>query len=473
MAAFDYFVIFAEMRTGSNFLEANLNAFEGISCLGEAFNPHFIGYPNTDTILGVSKSARDADPMVLLSAIRNDAPGIGGFRFFNDHDPRVLDPMLEDPRCAKIILTRNPVESYVSWKIAQATGQWKLTNAKHARTEAVVFEAAEFEAHLEALQGFQVRLLNALQRSGQTSFYVAYEDLQDVSVMNGLAMWLGCESRLDGLDKKLKKQNPAPMSAKVSNYEEMAAALARLDRFNLDRTPNFEPRRGAAVPTYVAGAQAPLLYLPVRSGPEEAVRNWLAALDGVVEDDLVTGFTQKTLRQWKRRRPGHRTFTVLRHPVVRAHAAFCDRILNTGKGSYLRIRQTLRKQFGLSLPETGDDPTYDTAAHRAAFLGFLGFIRMNLGGQTSIRVDACWASQAAVLEGTAGFAPLDMIIREQTLTEGLRHLADQVGLESPRITSPDAHLDALFAVYDDEIEKAARDAYMRDYVTFGFGDWSG
>ena len=55
MANFDYFVVFAEMRTGSNFLEANINAFDGLSCLGEAFNPHFIGYPDNEKILGVTQ----------------------------------------------------------------------------------------------------------------------------------------------------------------------------------------------------------------------------------------------------------------------------------------------------------------------------------------------------------------------------------------------------------------------------------
>ena len=88
----------------------------------------------------------------------------------------------------------------------------------------------------------------------------------------GLAAWLGCGAQLEALDKSLKKQNPAPMSEKVSNHEEMAAALARLDRFNLGRTPNFEPRRGPAVPTYIAAAEAPLLYLPVKGGPEAAAR---------------------------------------------------------------------------------------------------------------------------------------------------------------------------------------------------------
>ena len=471
MSQFDYFVVFAEMRTGSNFLETNLNAFDGLTCHGEAFNPHFIGYPDAGDILGISKEVRDADPGILLATIRDDTPGLGGFRFFNDHDPRVLNPILSDPRCAKIILTRNPVDSYVSWKIAQATGQWKLTNARHAKSQAVPFDAEEFEAHLEALQSFQVTLLNALQRSGQTAFYVAYEDLQDVGVMNGLARWLGCDAQLDSLDKKLKKQNPAPMSDKVSNYDAMAAALARLDRFNLDRTPNFEPRRGPAVPTYLAAAKAPLLYLPIRSGPEGAVRKWLADLDSVAEPDLTAGFNQKTLRQWKRQNPGHRAFTVLRHPLARAHAAYCDRILQTGKGSYLEIRKHLRQAFGLPIPADPDDLAYDAQAHRTAVLGFLKFLKMNLGGQTAIRVDACWASQAAVLEGTAGFAPMDMILREDRLAEDLGHLAGLVGRKAPALAETDPHHDALAAIYDAELEQAARDAYQRDYVTFGFGNW--
>ena len=93
---FKSFVVFAEMRTGSNFLEANLNAFEGISCHGEAFNPHFIGYPNATDILGVDQETRDTDPNALLSAIRNTSTGLGGFRYFHDHDPRVLDTLLTD-----------------------------------------------------------------------------------------------------------------------------------------------------------------------------------------------------------------------------------------------------------------------------------------------------------------------------------------------------------------------------------------
>ena len=62
---FTHFVLLAEMRTGSNLLESCLNDFEGISCHGEVFNPHFIGYPNTETLFGFDKAMRDANPVSM------------------------------------------------------------------------------------------------------------------------------------------------------------------------------------------------------------------------------------------------------------------------------------------------------------------------------------------------------------------------------------------------------------------------
>ena len=472
MARFDYFVIFAEMRTGSNFLEANINSFDGLVCHGEAFNPHFIGYPNTLDLLGMTQSMREADPQRLIDTIKAQKGTLGGFRYFNDHDPRVFEIVLADLRCAKIILTRNPVESYVSRKIAAATGQWKLTNVKHAKSEPVRFRPAEFEDHLEKVQAFQIRLQNALQKSGQTAFYVAYEDLQDVDVMNGLAAYLGCSSRIEALDKKLKKQNPEPMDDKVINFAEMEKSLTKLDRFNLTRTPNFEPRRGPAIPTFIAAPRSPLLHLPLRSGPETAVNDWLIRLDG--GGNLQTGFSQKTLRQWKAAHPGHRSFAVLRHPVARAHAAFCDRILATGPGTYAEIRENLRKIFALPIPAGDVGPDYDDTAHRAAFLVFLGFLKTNLAAQTSQRIDPTWASQLTLLQGFAGFVFPDLILREATLAADLVQLAHQIGRSDspalPLVTDP--HAAHLSRIYDIQIEAAARDAYARDYNAFGFENWS-
>ena len=471
---FGSFVVFAEMRTGSNFLEANLNAFDGIACHGEAFNPHFIGTPNNDPILGVDQATRDNDPMVLLKALRQNSNELEGFRYFHDHDPRVFDSIIEDQRCAKIVLTRNPVESYVSWKIAQETGQWKLTDLKAHKPGQATFDADEFAAHLDALQQFQITLLNRLQTSGQTAFYVAYEDLQIVDVMNGLAAYLGVDSRLEGLDAKLKKQNPSQISDKVRNYDEMLGALALLDRFDLTRTPNFEPRRGPNVPSYLVAAKTALIYLPLRSGPIAQVAEWMAALDGVGISELQSNFSQKDLRQWKRKNAGFRSFTVLRHPVQRAHDAFCNHILNTGKGSFPQLRNTMIRRYKLPIPAEGPDAGYDLDAHHKAFVAFLRFLKGNLSNQTATRVDASWCTQAQAILGFGELALPDRLIREEHLAQELGELANMVGRSDvPTLGALDRDQPFTLAdIYDEKIEKLASEAYLRDYVTFGFSRWN-
>lgn len=473
MAQFEYFVVFAEMRTGSNFLETNLNAFDGLACRGEAFNPHFIGYPKTDNILGITQDVREHDPQHLLNAIKG-TPELSGFRYFHDHDPRVFDRMVDDPKCAKIILTRNPVDSYVSWKIARATGQWKLTDVKKRKDGKAEFDADEFADHLEALQTFQVTLLNRLQVSGQTAFYVAYEDLQSVDVMNGLAAWLGTDARLESLDTSLKVQNPGALSDKVSNFGHMTQALAGLDRFNLTRTPNFEPRRGPAVPTYFASENVPLLYMPMRGGGHDPVVQWLRALDKDHGGKPQSKLSQNDLRAWMRERPNHRSFTVLRHPLDRAHAVFCHRILNPGQGGYGGIRRTLAKRYQFDLPDDPFDAGYTKADHRTTFASFLAFLKSNLAGQTSVRVDADWATQTKTVEGFAEFVLPDRLIRQDTLRHELTDLAASVGLDdvpTPKAVQSDGYY-TLADVYDSEIESLARAAYGRDYLMFGFGDWA-
>lgn len=473
MMRFDYFVILADMRTGSNFLESNLNALDGVSCYGEAFNPAFVGYPKQDDLFGISLDQRETDPGLLIDAIKA-ADGLCGFRFFHNHDPRVLDLCLADPRCAKVVLTRNPLDTYISLKIARATGQWKLTNATHAKTERITFDADEFANHLRAMQDFQQTLLHRLQTTGQTAFFVGYDDLQDIDVLNGLAAFLGVPARLTTLDRKLKKQNPASFAETVSNAAEMDAALRAMDPFDLGRTPNFEPRKGPAIPTYVAAARTGLIHMPLPSGPDDVVADWLAALD---DAPPVTAFSHKTLRQWQNDHGLFRRFTVLRHPVARAHVAFCDRILITGPGHFPRLRATLRKVHKLPIPALAPDldhpGDYTAEAHRAGFLAFLDFLRSNLAGQTSVRVDAAWASQLTLLQGMAQGVMPDVILREEDLKRDLPQLAAQVGRPDAPLPQMSGHRHAswLAAVYDPVIEAAASAAYARDYESFGFSDW--
>lgn len=459
-ARFDSFIVLAGMRTGSNYLEANLNSVPGLICHGEVFNPAFIGKKDQVEMLGVTLAAREADPIALLRKLRDGHASLAGFRFFHDHDPRVLAEVLADPTCAKIILTRNALESYVSLRIARETGQWKLGDGKALKTAKVRFDARGFEAHLDQVQSFLTSVTSSLQKSGQAAFHIDYDDLQDLDVLNGLICYLGVAADLAAPDGALKKQNPATLAEKVTNPAEMETALSKMDIFGLGHLPMFEARRSASIPGFLASDEARLLFMPMRGGADTAIAEWMAGLGKVSGD-----FNQKALRQWKRSHPGHRSFTVLRHPLARAFAAFSDRVLT---GDMPELRGILARNYNLKLPEVAEDFA-DEAAMRAAFLGFLRFLKLNLGGQTGFRVDAHWASQTAVLQGFAQFQGPDHVLRENRLVEGLSYLASEAGVACPRVQI--LMLPALAAIYDGELEAAARHAYARDYMGFGFADW--
>lgn len=465
-ARFDYFVIFAEMRTGSNLLEATLGQADGITCHGEIFNPDHLGSPKTLDVLGMTMADRIADPGAMLSRVRA-APGLTGFRFFFDHEPRVLTAILDDPRCAKIVLTRNPVDCYISLKIAYNTKRWQLTDVRDKIAWKPPFKPAEFEAFLSERQDFQLRLLNALQISGQTAFYLDYEDSLRVDVVNGLLQFLGSDARVSQISDALVRQNPEEMADKVRNFPEMEQALARIDWANLARTPAFEPRRGPGVARAVAAAGAPLIHFPLPPYEDPHIRDWLAGLGtGGLEED----FTQKSLRQWKRKNTGHRSFAVLRHPLARAYAGFAAVMMRPG---YDQIRQRLRDHYAVPIPAEDAIAAMRPAEWRAAFSTYLGFVKLNLAGQTGLRQDAVWGTQSSLVSGLSGLASPDLLCREERLSEDLAFLAAATDIKAPPVAdAPDTEAPVpLATIHDRELDALARDVYRRDYMAFGFGAW--
>lgn len=466
---FRSFVVLAEMRTGSNLLEACLNEFGSLACMGEAFNPVFIGHPKTETLYGFDREARDKDPLALIDAFVAQ-PGLAGFRYFHDHDPRVLDRILSDPSCAKIVLTRNPLDSYVSLQIARATQQWRLGDVKNRKVEKVVFDPVAFEERVRALQDFQLRVQSALQTSGQTAFYLDYEDLLSLDVINGLAAWLGVDERIENFPRKLKRQNPEPPEEKLVNPQAIELGIARLDRFHLSRSPSFEPRQPGLLWAYRACRSVPLVFAPLPGCVDRPVLEWMAAIDGGRAGDLLADFSPKTLRDWQRAHPQRVAFSVLRHPLARAHQIFVHQV---ALGSRENVRTYIARVHGVELPTTATDMAgLDPQTHRRAFLGFLQFIHANLNGQTALPVRPVWASQTRLIEGITKQTPLHRLLREAHLSDDLPAFGRDLGCALPVFEpAPQSRPVMLADIYDAEVEKAGRKAYGMDYERLGFGDW--
>jgi LPS sulfotransferase NodH len=470
---FTSFVILGAMRTGSNFLESSLSELAGVTTYGEVFNPLFIGREKCHELFDITLPMREVDPTRLLQRIRENTAGLPGFRYFHDHDPRILEAVLRDPGCAKIVLTRNPLDSFVSFRIALKTNEWMATDAAKAKTAKIRFEPKQFSEFLHDIDTFYGQIRRALKVAGQAAYEIGYDDLADAEVLNGLAAWLGLEARLSAPSRKLKRQNPPMLSDKVTNPEDIPAALARIDLLSLDRPRPAESERNAAIQSYFAAPEAPLLYLPVKAGPVHQVKQWLAALDGGQPPDLLRDFGHKSLRDWRAAHPGHRSFTVVSHPLDRAHMAFSTHLLMPGPECFGKIRMLLRKYYYFEFPEAAPGPDYGAEEHRRLFLTFLRFLKRNLASQTSIRVDPSWATQEAVLRGFAKRQLPDLVIREDQLAKGLEQIAGQIGRAAPPLPPGKAARApyALADIHDEEVEAAARDVYRGDYEAFGFGDW--
>ena len=467
---FSYFVVLAGMRTGSNLLEETISAMPGLESHGELFNPHFFGKPKQTEQFGISLDDRNRDPVQVIQAMCQSGDGVPGFRLFYDHDPRAIEYVLNDERAGKVILTRRPLDSYVSLKIARKTGQWWLGDLTAARTAQVDFDANEYAGFLDQLAEFQGHVRRALQRTGQTAFHIDYSEIGDPDVTSGLGKFLGSGGAPDPTKVRAKVQNPTSVAQRLTNPKDAEASLARINMPDLGLMSTFEPERGPGLRMFHACGTLPLLYMPIRGAGFDPVPDWLKAVDP--DGQVESGMTQKDVRRWMRGHPGHRSFTVLRHPLARAYDAFCRHILPTDAEAYADIRDALVSRYNVALPDRWPNENWSVVRQHAAFLGFLKFLAGNLGGQTSVRVDHSWASQLAFLSAISRFVVPDRIAREDTLNKDLGQL-----LDSPQATADCGSFAvpgpiSLTEIHSPELDTACEAAYRRDYIFFGFREWT-
>jgi hypothetical protein len=137
------------------------------------------------------------------------------------------------------------------------------------------------------------------------------------------------------------------------------------------------------------------------------------------------------------------------------------------------LRRVLCKKYGVEIPLNGDLSDHSLSGHKAAFTQFLKFLKANLAGQTSVRVDAAWATQTAQLEAAAQVVIPDVLIREGEAQTQLSRLTKDLGIKSPKLKPAGDDMPySLAQIYDSQLEKLCFQTYRKDYINFGFTDWS-
>jgi LPS sulfotransferase NodH len=228
------FAILAAPRTGSNMLCTMLNSHPRILCHHEIFNPDGIFYAldlrDGDFSLG-SRSERDRDPLGFLQRVWDRDLGHSrvGFKMTLRQNEAVFDAVLHDPGVRKIILhRRNRVKTYVSWLIAQQTGQWEVYRKADVVSDRpkVRVEAAAFYDHLARNDEYYAQIERTLDETGQQALNTDYERLFGDDELRRILSFL--EVGLDTADWRSAatsvRQNPIDLRQLICNFEDLESA---------------------------------------------------------------------------------------------------------------------------------------------------------------------------------------------------------------------------------------------------------
>jgi hypothetical protein len=100
-------------------------------------------------------------------------------------------------------------------------------------------------------------------------------------------------------------------------------------------------------------------------------------------------------------------FTFVRDPGRRAYACFNEKIMHTGRHSFVAIRHALERGWGLRPPRPDEAPSLEL--QRENFAAFLHFVEANLAGDTDIRRDPHWCPQGPMLVHYRQHLKIDLV----------------------------------------------------------------
>lgn len=395
MSGWSYFVLLAGMRTGSNLFEQTVNLCDDISCLGELYNPAFVGRPKFDAENFPEMKDRDNDPVAYLEkTISENSGNLVGFRLFDGHDHRILDHVLADEKCAKIVLRRNPLDAYLSRQIARQTDQWRVSDWSKRRTALVEFDPASFEKYLMDQDLYYRGIDHILKAVGQAPLNLNYEDLLDQEIWPGVFKFLGIKDYTPRMQGRLIRQNPESAEEKVTNPQALEPYLMRFDGW------------AGTAPISTDASQMPRIAIDLLNGTAMDGSNGYFFRRGkaavfVKSAQVETVEGPAMLENWMAKFPDHSLVFPVEHPLHRAYRCFDRYVLGGASRPGRKIRQNIEQFYGFADFEAASQGNLES--YQTGFGVFLEYLEPHLAGRTKVIPDPVWAYQHPNLSKAQNF----------------------------------------------------------------------
>jgi LPS sulfotransferase NodH len=234
-------------RTGSNMLSSRLNTHQSIRFYNEVFHRQYVIFAD-DRMNGSNEmiARRDTAPAAFISqmwnggfepeATRDQIRSIG-FKLFLNHNADALRYVINSD-CKLIFLRRrNALSRFSSFKIAAASGAWKVkksdveANKGVPKKTLVNFNATEFRAYMQNYLSLEMMFEMLLNRWNRNCFNIWYEDLvTQPRVWDDLVVSLGYKPTEFG-ETSLIKQNNRDILARFSNPQDVSDYVASINRY--------------------------------------------------------------------------------------------------------------------------------------------------------------------------------------------------------------------------------------------------
>lgn len=229
------FIVLTAPRTGSNYLLSKLNSHPNSIIFGELFNPTnvlaaYYGWPYplyNKEHKSFFMALREKNPEELLNnyifrTYSNSIRAVG-FKMFYYHcqDNGIWTYLKSIPNLKIIHLIRaNILEMYVSYEIAKAEGLWKSKEISYSQISIKV-DPRNLLKYINTIENQKSFFSDYFKEN--PVFKVKYKELFTKATVNSLQSFL--ELPDIELSSDYVKQNPKPLSSKISNYSEIVTAL--------------------------------------------------------------------------------------------------------------------------------------------------------------------------------------------------------------------------------------------------------
>jgi LPS sulfotransferase NodH len=232
------FILLSVARSGSNLLRDCLNQHESIQCFGEIFKKSFVTEKDWGAFSGLDgdvKRLHETDLVsfwkLVLKTYKQDKPVIGAKIFYyHRHGDEIWHYFARSATPIIHLIRPELIDSYLSLKLAEASGIWKQPRNKRTGVEydrSICIDLADFERYCARTQRYinQCELLFRDNPYLEITYSALVQDLE--KTMSEIYSFLRLRNR--ETSPRLVRQLSRPREELIINWNETASFIKSND----------------------------------------------------------------------------------------------------------------------------------------------------------------------------------------------------------------------------------------------------